>query len=363
MTKIAIVLGTRPEIIKLSPIIKRLKRSECIVIFTGQHYDYDLGLKFIDELGIRDPDIKMKLKMTGGSAKTSQIAEMIQRLGANFSQTKPSTVVVQGDTDTVLAGGVASLKSKIPVCHVEAGLRSHDWRMPEEHNRIVVDHLSELLFAPTVTSKKNLVSESVHGRIFVTGNTVIDAIEDNIYHAEKKSTTPIEKDDFVLVTIHRVENIENPRILRGIINALIQSQVNFVFPIHPHTLKNLHRFGLYGRVKNSNNIFLESAVGYFDMLALMKKCQFIVTDSGGLQEEATSPRIRKKVLVIRKTTDRPEAVKLGFSELVGTNPASIMRAIKKNVNDARIYSRSSPYGRGNSSKKIITLIRKHIKSN
>jgi len=362
MTKIAIVLGTRPEIIKLSPIIKRLKRSECIVIFTGQHYDYDLGLKFIDELEIREPDIKMKLKMTGGSAKTAQIAEMVQRLGTNFSQTKPSTVVVQGDTDTVLAGGMASLKSKIPVCHVEAGLRSYDWRMPEEHNRIVVDHISELLFAPTLTSKKNLVSESVHGRIFVTGNTVIDAIEDNIHLAEKKSMISIERNDFVLVTIHRVENIENPRTLRGIMNALIQSKTNFVFPIHPHTLKNLHRFGLYDRVKNSNNIFLESVVGYFDMLALMKKCRFIVTDSGGLQEEATSPRIRKKVLVIRKTTDRPEAVKLGFSELVGTNSTSIIKAIKKNVNDATIYSRSSPYGGGNSSKKIITLIRKYIKS-
>ncbi|MEX1053791.1 MAG: UDP-N-acetylglucosamine 2-epimerase (non-hydrolyzing) [Nitrosopumilaceae archaeon] len=362
MTKIAIVLGTRPEIIKLSPIIKKLKRSECIVIFTGQHYDYDLGLKFIDELGIREPDIKMKLKMIDGSAKTAQIAEMVQRLGANFSQTKPDTVVVQGDTDTVLAGGVASLKSKIPVCHVEAGLRSHDWRMPEEHNRIIVDHLSELLFAPTLASKKNLVSELVHGRVFVTGNTVIDAIEDNIHLAEKKSTMPIEQDDFVLVTIHRVENIGNPRILHGIMNALIQSKANFVFPIHPHTLKNLHRFGLYEKVKNSNNIFLERAVGYFDMLALMKKCQFIVTDSGGLQEEATSPRIRKKVLVVRKTTDRPEAVKLGFSELVGTNPISIIKAIKKNVSDSTIYSRSSPYGSGNSSQKIIALIRKYTKS-
>lgn len=353
-------MGTRPEIIKLSPIIKKMKKEECIVIFTGQHYDYDLGLKFIDELGIRQPDIKMKLKMVRGASKTAQMAEMIQRLGTIFSQTKPYATIVQGDTDTVLAGGVASLKSKIPLCHVEAGLRSYDWRMPEEHNRIIVDHIAELLFAPTMTSKQNLVSESVHGRIFVTGNTVIDAIDDNITVAEKKSSILIRKDDFVLVTVHRAENIENPRILGGIINALIKSKANFIFPIHPHTLKNLYRFGLYEKIKNSKNISLESAVGYFDMLTLMKKCQFIVTDSGGLQEEATSPKIRKKVLVVRKTTDRPEAVKLGFSELVGTDLTNITRAINKNVNNARIYSRLSPYGDGNSSKKIITLIRKYI---
>ena len=352
-------MGTRPEIIKLSPIIKKLKRSECMVIFTGQHYDYDLGLKFIDELEIREPDIKMKLKAKS-SPKTSQIAEIIQKLGKIFAKIKPDAVTVQGDTDTVLSSGLASLKSKIPLCHVEAGLRSRDWRMPEEHNRIVTDHISEFLFAPTSDAKKNLISESVHGRIFVTGNTIIDAIEENLKLAERKSTISIKRDDFVLVTIHRVENIDNPTTLGGIVSALVKSNTNFVFPIHPHTLKNLHRFGLYNKIRNSNNIVLEKALGYFDILILMKKCQFIVTDSGGLQEEATSPKIRKKVLVIRKTTDRPEAVKHGFSELVGTNEHDIIKSIKRNLIDCKIASHSSPYGQGNSSKEIIALMRKYL---
>ncbi|MBI3622567.1 UDP-N-acetylglucosamine 2-epimerase (non-hydrolyzing) [Candidatus Pacearchaeota archaeon] len=361
MVKLAIVMGTRPEIIKLSPIIKKLRRSEFIEIFTGQHYDYGLGLRFIEELGLPKPDIKMKLKMSHGhGAKSIQVSEMIQRLGKVFSQTRPDAVIVQGDTDTVLAGSIASLKSKIPICHVESGLRSFDWRMPEEHNRIVADHISDLLFAPTILAKKNLTSESVHGRIFVTGNTIIDAIEENIKLVKRKSTIPFDEDDFVLVTIHRAENIDNASIFRGLIKALLESKTKFVFPIHPHTLKNLHLFGLYNKVKNAKNITLLKTVGYFDMLSLMKSCQFIVTDSGGLQEEATSPQIKKKVLVVRKTTDRPEAVKLGFSELVGTKPTDIKKAINKNIEDSSIPTRNSPYGDGNSSKSIIKLIHKYM---
>ncbi len=361
MVKLAIVMGTRPEIIKLSPIIKKLRRSEFIEIFTGQHYDYELGLRFIEELGLPKPDIKMKLKMLRSpGVKSIQISEMIQRLGKVFSQTRPDAIIIQGDTDTVLAGSIASLKSKIPICHVESGLRSFDWRMPEEHNRIVADHISDLLFAPTTLAKKNLTSESVHGRIFVTGNTIIDAIEENIKLVQRKSTIPFDEDGFVLVTIHRTENIDNASIFLGLIKALLESKTKFVFPIHPHTLKNLHLFGLYNKVKSAKNITLLKTVGYFDMLSLMKSCQFIVTDSGGLQEEATSPRIRKKVLVVRKTTDRPEAVKLGFSELLGTKPNDIKKAINKNIDDSSIRARNSPYGDGNSSKSIIKLIHKYM---
>lgn len=353
-------MGTRPEIIKLSPIIKKLRRSEFIEIFTGQHYDYELGLRFIEDLRLPKPDIKMKLKLLHGpSAKSIQIAEMIQRLGSVFSQLRPDAVIVQGDTDTVLAGSIASLKNKIPICHVESGLRSFDWRMPEEHNRIVADHISELLFAPTTLAKKNLTAESVHGQIFVTGNTIIDAIEENVKLAEK-STISFDEDDFVLVTLHRTENIDNQDIFRGIIKTLLESKAKFIFPIHPHTVKNLRLFDLYDKVVRSKNITLIKTVGYFDMLSLMKRSQFILTDSGGLQEEATSPRIRKKVLVVRNTTDRPEAVKLGFSELLGTKPNNIINAINKNLKCSSIPSRKSPYGKGNSAKLIIDLIHKYF---
>ena len=172
--------------------------------------------------------------------------------------------------------------------------------MPEEHNRIIVDHISELLFAPTQNAKSNLKSEKVHGQIFVTGNTVIDAI--NIYSkiSKKKSQLSITSSDFVLLTLHRAENVDNKKILSSVLKGLINSNEKIIFPIHPRTKKRLHEFGLFNKLSQNKNIQIIDSVGYFEILELMKNCSFIVTDSGGIQEEATSPIIRKKVLVLRK---------------------------------------------------------------
>jgi UDP-N-acetylglucosamine 2-epimerase (non-hydrolysing) len=232
--------------------------------------------------------------------------------------------------------------------------------MPEEHNRIAVDHISEFLFAPTKQTKMILENEKVHGRIFVTGNTSIDAIEQNIKNVEKKTSFSVQKEDFVLVTLHRGENVDNPQTLSSIVEALLRSNVNMIFPAHPRTINRLRKFGLYNKIKNSQKILLLPAVGYFDMLQLMKKCRFIISDSGGVQEEATSPKIRKKVLVVRKTTDRPEAVSLGYSEIVGTSTGQIVNAIKKNLNDSTIHSHVNPYGTGNASQKIINILQKSL---
>jgi len=236
MVKLAIIIGTRPEIIKLSPIIRLAKKSSTDVIFTGQHYDYDMGLQFIEELNLRTPDYKLKLSNRNPAYQT---AEMIQKLAKIFMNTNPDTVIVEGDTNTVLAASIASLKSKIPLSHVEAGLRSFDWRMPEEHNRIIADHASELLFAPTSISKHNLLNEKVHGKIFVTGNTVIDAIKHNIKLAEKKFTINYLDEDFVLLTLHRAENVDDKKTLINIIKALIESKEKIIFPIHPRTKKKI----------------------------------------------------------------------------------------------------------------------------
>jgi len=354
MVKLSIVMGTRPEIIKLSPLIRLTKKSNTDVIFTGQHYDYEMGLKFIDELKLRAPDHKLKLSKKD---PTNQIGEIIQKLSRIFSKTSPDTVIVEGDTNTVLAGAIAALKSKIPVSHVEAGLRSYDWRMPEEHNRIVTDHISELLFAPTITSKKNLLKENVHGKIFVTGNTVIDAIEYNLKLAEKKGTIPFDKDDFIFLTLHRAENVDDKKTLYNIIQALIKCGQNIVYPVHPRTKKRLQEFGFYNKLKNAKNISLTEPLGYFDTLLMMKKCNFILTDSGGIQEEATSPKIRKKVLVLRKTTDRPEAVNEGFSEIVELSQNKILKSIKRNSLNPNLPKKPSPYGNGSSAKKILKTLK------
>lgn len=357
MTKIAIVMGTRPEIIKFSSLIKLANKKNTDVIFTGQHYDYKMGLQFIDDLKLRKPDYVMKLSK---ESPPKQMAQIIAKLADRFESTKPDTVLVQGDTNTVLAASIASLKSNIPISHIEAGLRSFDWRMPEEHNRIATDHISELLFAPTKLSKKNLENEQVHGKIFVTGNTVIDAVEQNLKLAEKKSKINIVFDDFILTTFHRAENVDNKKTLGDIISALINSKENIVYPVHPRTMKRLDEFGLMNKIQNAKNVKLIDVVGYLDMLLLMKKCKFIVSDSGGIQEEATSPKIRKKVLIVRKSTDRPEAVSEKFAELVEVNLNAILKSIKNNVTNLEYPKKISPYGDGTASKKILKLINKHI---
>ena len=358
--KIAIIMGTRPEIIKLSELIKIFGRKNCDIVFTGQHYDYNMSLQFIKELGIRTPDYKMRLTKLQNTTtdRATQIGEIVVKLAKIITKIDPDTVIVQGDTNTVLAASITSIKCSIPVSHVESGLRSYDWSMPEEHNRIAVDHISDILFAPTKNSQKILKNEQVHGKIFVTGNTSIDVIEKNIHNLKKKLSFQLDKDNFVLLTLHRGENVGNPKTLTSIVKALISCKADIIFPAHPRTIKQLHKFGLYNKIKNSKNILVIPPVGYFDMINLMKNCEFIVSDSGGIQEEATAPSISKKVLVIRKTTDRPEAIKLGYSELVGLNTQQIISSINKNLKNCNINSRKSPYGKGDASKKIEKILKK-----
>ena len=358
--KTAIVLGTRPEIIKLSPIIKKLNKKNSTIIFTGQHYDFDMSMKFIKELGLRTPEYKMKLTRLQNTTtdRATQTGEVILNLAKIITSINPDTVIVQGDTNTVLASAIASIKCGIPVTHIEAGLRSYDWRMPEEHNRIVVDHISEILFAPTQYTKKNLEQEKVHGKIFVTGNTSIDAVEQNVNEAEKKSKIKLDSDEFVLTTLHRGENVDNKETLLGIMKALLNSKIKIIFPVHPRTIKRLREFRLYDKIKNSKTVSLFPPVGYFEMLYLMKRSKFIISDSGGVQEEASSPKIRKKVLVIRKTTDRPEAVEHGYSELVGVTTNKILESIKNCIKNPNISSHINPYGSGKAHKKIIDILRK-----
>jgi UDP-N-acetylglucosamine 2-epimerase (non-hydrolysing) len=355
--KVAIVLGTRPEIIKLAPIIRKIGSKNCSVIFSGQHYDNQMGLGFIRELGLQKPDYSLNITKSNPQL---QISEIIAKLPKILVKEKPDTVMIQGDTNTVLAAGICSLKSNIPISHVESGLRSNDWRMPEEHNRIVVDHISELLFAPTKNTKSNLQSEKIHGKIFVTGNTVIDAI--NIYSkiSKKKSKLSIPSADFILSTLHRSENVDDKKTLSSIIKGLINSNENIIFPIHPRTKKRLHEFGLYNKLSNNKNIQILDSVGYFEILELMKNCSFIVTDSGGIQEEATSPVIRKKVLVVRKTTDRPEAVESEMAEIIGLDEKNILNSIKKTMKNPKLHSRKTPYGKGDASEKILKILKNNF---
>ena len=353
--KIALVLGTRPEIIKLAPIIKKIGSKNCSVIFTGQHYDRKMGLGFMRDLNLPKPDYSLNITKSNPQL---QISEIIGKLSKILIKNNFDSVIVQGDTNTVLAAGICSLKSNIPISHVESGLRSNDWRMPEEHNRIAIDHLSEFLFAPTKNTKFNLISEKVHGQIFVTGNTVIDAI--NIYSkiSKKKSKLLIPSNEFILLTLHRAENVDDQKILSGILKGLINSNEKIIFPLHPRTKKRLHEFGFFNKLDQNENIQMIDSVGYFEMLELLKNCIFVVTDSGGIQEEATSPIIRKKVLVIRKTTDRPESVESQLAEIVGLRDKNITNSITKTMKNPKLYSKKTPFGKGDASEKILNILKK-----
>jgi UDP-N-acetylglucosamine 2-epimerase (non-hydrolysing) len=264
-------------------------------------------------------------------------------------------VLVEGDTNAVLATALAAVKLAVPVGHVEAGLRSFDLRMPEEHNRRLTDHISTLLYAPTTTSRNNLEQENVWGKIFITGNTVIDAVIQHLPIAESKSRImqKIPFKEFALATAHRAENVDDITVLKDFIDAFHEAPIPVVYPMHPRTRKRLKHNAI--TIENSN-IHVLPPLGYFDFLVLMKNCRLIVTDSGGIQEEATAPCIRKPVVVIRNSTERPEAVAAGFAKIAGTQKPRILEAMEATLKNAGQLPLTSPYGDGDAAEKICTTL-------
>jgi UDP-N-acetylglucosamine 2-epimerase (non-hydrolysing) len=261
-----------------------------------------------------------------------------------------------------LATALAAVKLGISVGHVEAGLRSFDLRMPEEHNRRLTDHVSTYLFAPTKIAENNLKRESVWGKIYVTGNTVIDAVVQHLPIAERKSKIleKINFKEFALATAHRAENVDNPEVLKNFVEALAEAPLPVVYPMHPRTRKRLKQNRIYAKIKKSKNIQILPPVGYLDFLVLMKKCKIILTDSGGIQEEATAPQIRKFVLVLRLSTERPEAVESGFAKVVGTEKQGILKAVEEALENPKDLPITSPYGNGDAAEKIVRIIKNEV---
>jgi len=361
MRAVMVVVGTRPEIIKMAPVIRALQKSKIPLIFVhcGQHYDYNMSQQFIEELELPPPDYGYKVKAYSQGAQTARIITHMEQL---LKKTSPTLVLVEGDTNGVLATALAAVKLGIPVGHVEAGLRSFDLRMPEEHNRRLTDHISTYLFAPTKNAEKHLKGESVWGKIYVTGNTVIDAVIQHLLMAEKKSKIleAIHFEWFALATAHRAENVDDLKVLKNFMEAFAEAPIPVVYPMHPRTKKRLQQSGFYAKIEKLENMQILPPLGYLDFLVLMKKCEMIVTDSGGIQEEATAPCIRKPVLVIRLSTERPEAVKAGFAKVVGTQKQKILESIKKTLKRQNNLPATSPYGDGNAAEKIVRIIREEL---
>lgn len=361
MKAVMVVVGTRPEIIKMAPVVRALKKNKIPFIFAhcGQHYDYNMSQQFIEELGLPKPDYTYELRTYSQGAQTARILSHIEKL---LNQTSPALVLVEGDTNGVLATALAAVKLGIPVGHVEAGLRSFDFRMPEEHNRRLTDHISSYLFAPTETARNNLKKENVWGNIHVTGNTVIDAVIQHLPMAKKKSKIleNIRSKRFALATAHRAENVDDLTVLKNFMGAFAEAPIRVVYPMHPRTKKRLRQNNVYARVREIKNLEILPPLGYLDFLVLMEKCRMIVTDSGGIQEEATAPPIRKPVLVARLSTERPEAVEAGFAEVVGVEKDGIVKAMEKTLEHSRKLPCISPYGDGAAAENIIQIIKAEL---
>lgn len=367
--KIAVIIGTRPEIIKMAPVIDEIERRDIdyFLIHTGQHYDHEMSDQFFIDLELRKPDFNIGV---GSGSHGNQTATMIKGIEEVLVSQKPDIVLVQGDTNAVLSGALVASKLHIPVGHVEAGLRSYDRSMPEEINREVADVCSKLYFVPTEESAINLLFEGINPKdIIITGNTIVDTCMRNLKIAEKRSeikSEPYFEGDVLTLTMHRAENVDNPERLQNIIDALIElDDVTVVFPVHPRTVKNLKEFGMLEKLENTDHIKLIKPVGYLDFLLLLSKSKFVMTDSGGIQEEAITLNI--PCMTLRYNTERPETVNAGGNILVGAQKDRIVETVKNILEDEELYSTMSeaknPYGEGDSSKRIIGAILKMKKEN
>jgi UDP-N-acetylglucosamine 2-epimerase len=359
---IAIILGTRPEIIKMSPLIRVCEKEniDYFILHTGQHYSYDMDKVFFEDLQLPEPRYNLDVGSKSHAEQTGAIMTGIEKI---LSIEKPDVVLVQGDTNTVLAGALAASKSfakdssrPIDIGHVEAGLRSFDRSMPEEVNRIVTDHLSRYLFAPTEKSRQNLLAEGIaKDTIFVTGNTIVDAVEENLKLAKIK-TNPLNglnllPKAYFLVTLHRQENVDNRERLKGILESLSQIHASFriplIFPVHPRTEKMIASFGF-----NLDGIRMVKPLGFLDFLHLESQARLILTDSGGVQEEACILKV--PCVTIRDSTERPETVDVGANIIAGFRPAAIIGAVGKMMAASPTWT--NPFGDCNAGEKIIRTI-------
>ncbi|QHN07378.1 non-hydrolyzing UDP-N-acetylglucosamine 2-epimerase [Methanothermobacter sp. THM-2] len=357
--KIAVVLGTRPEIIKMAPVIDEIERRnlDFTLIHTGQHYDHEMSDQFFIDLELPSPDHNIG---AGSGSHGAMTAEMLRGIEDVLIREEPDIVMVQGDTNAVLAGALAAVKLHIPVGHVEAGLRSFDRTMPEEINRMVADVCSKLYYVPTEKSAINLLMEGADPEtIFVTGNTVVDACLRNIEIASKKSDILSEfkgDEKIVALTLHRAENVDNPERLRSIVEAIVElDEFRIVFPVHPRTGKNLEKSGLYTALLEAEHVTLKKPMGYLDFLLLLSNSFMVLTDSGGLQEEAITFNV--PCLTLRYNTERPETVEAGGNILVGADRNRITTTARRLLEDPDfregMMGAENPYGDGRASERIL----------
>jgi len=367
--KIMLVLGTRPQIIKSAPIIHASKAAgvfDLRVVHTGQHYDYEMSKVFFGELRLPSPDANLDV---GSGTHAWQTAEMMKRLEEVIVRERPDCVLVPGDTNSTLAGAVVAAKLAVPVAHLEAGARSYEMTMPEEINRVLTDHTSSLLFAPTRNCATNLAKEGIpRSRIHLTGDTHFDAF---CAHAEQIADQDLSAFDmdrpFAYVTVHRAENVDDERNLKQILHGLLRLKgLRVVFAVHPRTKTQIRRMGLLLKLKASGNISIQRPVTYLQSLALAWNSSVVVTDSGGLQREAFW--LKRPCVVLRATTEWPETLSGRRSVLASPNAGQIVRKVRDMISsDSKrpkrmvpLCARKNAFGDGHASENVLRELRRFV---
>lgn len=351
--KIASIVGARPNFVKLAPVSRELQKTfDEIIIHTGQHYDYEMDRIFFDELGIPDPDYHLNI---GSGSHGRQTGEMLKQIEEVLVKEKPDLAIVFGDTNTTLSGALSAAKLHIKVAHIEAGLRSYNRLMPEETNRVLTDHCSDYLFCPTPTAVEVLAGEGIREGVYLTGDVMVDILNECTDIAKSHSNIveklDLNSDPFILSTIHRAENTDNPRRLKNIVEALCdigKSQV-VVFPCHPRTEKQLKQNDLWNKL--TDIIKVTQPVGYLDMLVLEMKAFKIMTDSGGVQKEAYLFGI--PCITMRDETEWVETVNDGWNVLAGADKRKIIETIDEFKPKCK---QTNVFGKGDASQNIAHIL-------
>ena len=352
------IVGARPQFIKAAALSRAIREiDEEILVHTGQHYDYEMSQAFFDVLDIPKPDYNLEV---GSGTPCQQVGNIIMKLDPILKDVDPDVVLTYGDTNSTLGGALAAVKDGYPMAHVEAGLRSYNREHPEEINRVVTDHLSNVLFAPTSTSVDNLAKEGITKNVFMVGDVMVDILLVGSKAALQKSkiieSLGLTEKGYLLATIHRPSNTDRPENLSKIINSMISSGEKIVFPVHPRTEKMLKEHNMMDKLQKAQNIILTKPQDYLNFMRLMMGAKKVLTDSGGIQKEAYVLKV--PCITVREETEWVETIDDGWNLLVGTDEKKISDAIAGF--DPSGMQKSS-FGDGKASIKIARILHEGLK--